>query len=1659
MRSKRRALSVAVSGVLISGGIYSPAHATTQTWNSTASQDWFTVANWNSAIPGSTAVPPPANTNVDVALFGSAAAPSNTVNISSPTNMLTLGAIIDQTPSSDKNLTITDTGTLALNGATVTVTEGATQFTQSNVVLADSSASTSSTQTMAVGSATSTLILNDPTSYILVSPSGNGKASNQVLQINSNIVDGASPATLYVDGFGTIGTPDAGAVSLTGTNSFTGGIVVGAPAPGFNATPTQGALVEVTPTSMPTAGNITVNEDSMLLVSGTGNFGNSGQTITLNGIGVGGKNYSGALRTASAAVANILANVNIGTSDAADEGADGGPGFDGQPLVVISPTGSATTIIQVSGALGGTGSIQKQGSGTLELSNQGGNTNDGGMQIGNGVLVVDAGSSAGTGYLQMFQTGSNFTVANFDNLNQNLGNLSSQFTATTPGGGAALTQVINLYGTTGIFNQGSGLVQPTGTGTGTNLNLILTTHSTFGYGVDTSYTSTIQGPGSLTLSFQSTAAGTLSLTGPNLYTGGTTINGGVLNLANPSGSATGTGNVTVNSGGKLTSGNNTLVFQNGTTVATSGTMSGTLIVNNGGIVSPGGDNLVGNLSVGALIAHSGSIFNFDLIGGTTSDVDTITATNALTLDNGGTEDVNVLGSKLAYGTYTLATFGSLANSGTQFTLASNPGGRNRTYTLTTNANSLVLNVVDNGSERYWSAGSTPGSDPAVDGGGIWQNGSTNFFNSNPVMTQAPYDNTSNNDVIIGNGGNGGTITLGGAVRDGGALVLSQVNTPYIINGGGNTLSLGGGIVGSASDTVNAPISLLVSQSVSAAAGTTLILNGAISEASGGTILTVGGDTGTVVFGGANTYSGGTIITSGTLQTPTSSLPAAGGVQINNAAASLAFSQATNGTYAGQITGTGSVMIDNSSPTATVVLSNSSNSYSGGTTIESGVLNVGDVGDLGGVTPGSIMLAGGTFQAANDLVLPGGGGQTLTFAPATTSTIDTNGHNVEFDTQATGSGNLNVIGGGTLTFTSLHSTSNIGNVGVSSGTDFVLAPAGSLSWGFSAAPAGGGIAGNIVIAQPMEFRLWGGTFSGGGNIDVPANNVVFTGEAITTIGANVVLNSNNAVAASDYILDIGTAAGATLTISGSIKGNGNVDFTSDKANILLTGQSQYSGTTTIDPSQGAEVQIDVANALPTTTDMHLTSTGLLDLFGVNQTVGSLSSGNGNGTSIPLIIDEATPSATLSIDGTASTTYAGLITDGSSNSGFVGLTLATGNTGTLTLTNGNSYSGGTTLNGGTLVISSDGNIGLTTGGLTFGGGTLALAPSSGAITTSRPITINPGNSTIDVGSGNSFAISGSPGFTWAGGTLNTTDSATPVSISQTSGTNSVTPGSVLGVSSTASVVVSGSVDPFTDSSVPANHVAILNNGAFSIVDVNSSIAGITGTGALTVGDGSIANTLQLATNSGGSSQNSITINGSSALDITNNHLIISYGANADPISTIRSYLISGYAGGAWNGPGIDSSAANALFVSGNKHYGLGYADGADMNGSSPVVAGLGAGNIEIKYTLYGDANLDGVVNGTDFGILAAHFGDQVTAWDEGDFNYDGVVNGTDFGALAANFGQQASGTAIQLPAADYAALDAFAAANGLMADVPEPASASLLLLAGMGVLSRRRRSIKA
>ena len=134
-------------------------------------------------------------------------------------------------------------------------------------------------------------------------------------------------------------------------------------------------------------------------------------------------------------------------------------------------------------------------------------------------------------------------------------------------------------------------------------------------------------------------------------------------------------------------------------------------------------------------------------------------------------------------------------------------------------------------------------------------------------------------------------------------------------------------------------------------------------------------------------------------------------------------------------------------------------------------------------------------------------------------------------------------------------------------------------------------------------------------------------------------------------------------------------------------------------------------------------------------------------------------------------------------------------------------------------------------------------------------------------------------------------------------------------------------------------------------------------------------------------------SGTLNLHDNTLLINYGSGSDPIASVRASIASGYAGGSWTGPGITSTAAQANAGS----YGLGYADSSDPGNP----AGLASGTIEIKYTLLGDANLDGVVNAEDFTLFSENLSRSGMMWDQGDFNYDGAVNGEDFTLIVEQF----------------------------------------------------------
>ena len=149
-------------------------------------------------------------------------------------------------------------------------------------------------------------------------------------------------------------------------------------------------------------------------------------------------------------------------------------------------------------------------------------------------------------------------------------------------------------------------------------------------------------------------------------------------------------------------------------------------------------------------------------------------------------------------------------------------------------------------------------------------------------------------------------------------------------------------------------------------------------------------------------------------------------------------------------------------------------------------------------------------------------------------------------------------------------------------------------------------------------------------------------------------------------------------------------------------------------------------------------------------------------------------------------------------------------------------------------------------------------------------------------------------------------------------------------------------------------------------------------------------------------SIAADGESRLDLNDNALILDY-TGATPAAAVRAMLVSGYAAGAWNGPGISSSAAAA---SPANHAALGFGESAALGLTSFAGQAVDSTSLLVRYTVQGDANLDGTTNLRDFNALAANFGATSSTWIRGDFNYDANTNLQDFSILASRFGQAPS-----------------------------------------------------
>jgi fibronectin-binding autotransporter adhesin len=175
--------------------------------------------------------------------------------------------------------------------------------------------------------------------------------------------------------------------------------------------------------------------------------------------------------------------------------------------------------------------------------------------------------------------------------------------------------------------------------------------------------------------------------------------------------------------------------------------------------------------------------------------------------------------------------------------------------------------------------------------------------------------------------------------------------------------------------------------------------------------------------------------------------------------------------------------------------------------------------------------------------------------------------------------------------------------------------------------------------------------------------------------------------------------------------------------------------------------------------------------------------------------------------------------------------------------------------------------------------------------------------------------------------------------------------------------------------------------------------------------------------------LSITGGAKMDIAKQALVID-ASGAPQLSQIAGYLGSAYDHGNWDGPGIGSSATS--LTAGTT---IGYALNSALSVPFTIFDGqsVDSSAILVKYTWFGDLNLDGIVNSSDLTAMAPA-GTTNATWTQGDFNYDGVVNADDFALFMLGDAKQTG----QLTSA-----------------VPEPAVGAMLALAVAGLSARKRR----
>ena len=428
-------------------------------------------------------------------------------------------------------------------------------------------------------------------------------------------------------------------------------------------------------------------------------------------------------------------------------------------------------------------------------------------------------------------------------------------------------------------------------------------------------------------------------------------------------------------------------------------------------------------------------------------------------------------------------------------------------TLALNSVPAGSSVVTVGSKIGASDTATPddlddGSyDPTLDGGTLQFTEDGSVGNDLTVESGGTLDTGSYDVELSGviSGTNSGPLVKTGS----GSLLLTGTNSfdgGYQIQGGtliGSTTSLTGDVLNNAD--------LVIDQDTDGSFG---------GDVSGSGMLTKDG-TGAVTLTGTNSYTGGTTIAGGTLIGSTTSLT---GDVLNNA--SLVIDQDTDGSFAGDVSGSGTLTKDGSG----AVTLTGTNSYTGGTTIAGGTL-------IGSTTS----LTGDVLNNAS-LVID----------------QDTDG---SFAGDVSGSGMLTKDGTGAVTLTGTNSYT--GGTTIAGGT--LIGSTTSLT---------GDVLNNASLVIDQDT---GGSFAG----DISGSG------ALTKDGTGAVtLTGTNSYSGGTTIAG-GTLIGSTTSLTGDVLNNASLvidqdtdgSFAGDVSGtgtltkdgsgaVTLTGTNSYTGGTTV-----------------------------------------------------------------------------------------------------------------------------------------------------------------------------------------------------------------------------------------------------------------------------------------------------------------------------------------------------------------------------------------------------------------------------------------------------------------------------------------------------------------